>query len=59
MGAYRTSANVLNELRDGLLRDTGIVFSSQLAEWQKLDAFRRFLFPRLCFVLKVVFPGAI
>ncbi|KAL5510008.1 hypothetical protein EMCRGX_G005472 [Ephydatia muelleri] len=58
-GSYRTPANVLNALRDGLLRDTGIVFSSQLAEWQKLDAFRKFLFPRLCFVLKVVFPGAI
>ena len=58
-GSYRTPANVLNELRDGLLRDTGIVFSSQLAEWQKLDAFRKFLFPRLCFMLKVVFPGAI
>ncbi|KAL5509854.1 hypothetical protein EMCRGX_G005293 [Ephydatia muelleri] len=58
-GAYRTPTNVLNELRDNLIRDTGIVFSSELAEWQKLDAFRRFLFPRLCFAMKVVFPGAI
>ena len=58
-GAYRTPTNILNELRDNLIRDTGIVFSSELAEWQKLDAFRRFLFPRLCFAMKVVFPGAI
>ena len=58
-GAYRTPANVLNELRDSLLRDSEIVFSSLLAEWQKLDAFRRFLFPRLCFALKVIFPGVI
>ena len=28
-----------------------------LKEWQKLDAFRRFLFPRVNFALKVVFPG--
>ena len=58
-GAYRTTANVLNELRDSLLRDSEVVFSSLLAEWQKLDAFRRFLFPRLCFALKVIFPGVI
>ena len=49
VGAYRSPTNVLN----------GIVFASQLAEWQKLDAFRRFLLPRLCFVLKVVFPGVL
>ena len=28
-------------------------------EWQKLDAFRRFLFPRLPFAHKVMFPGTI
>ena len=56
-GAYRTPANILNDPRDSLLRDTNIVFSSLLAEWQKLDAFRRFLFPRLCFAIKVIFPG--
>ena len=49
VGAYRSPTNFLN----------GIVFASQLAEWQKLDAFRRFLLPRLCFVLKVVFPGVL
>ena len=59
VGAYRTPANVLDDLREGLLRDCGIVFTSQLAEWQKLDAYRRFLFPRLSFVMKVVFPGTV
>ena len=58
-GAYRTPTNILNDLRDNLIRDTGTVFSSQLAEWQKLDAFRRFLFPRLCFIMKVIFPGTV
>ncbi|KAL5509857.1 hypothetical protein EMCRGX_G005296 [Ephydatia muelleri] len=56
-GAFRTPTNVLATLRDTLLNDTNTVFSSELAEWQKLDAFRRFLFPRVTFVLKVVFPG--
>ena len=59
VGSYRMPANLLQKLKDDLLGDTGVVFSSQLAEWQKLDAFRRFLFPRLGFVLKVVFPGAV
>eukprot|EP00731_Ephydatia_muelleri_P013746 Em0007g1056a len=59
VGAYRTPTKILDELREGVLRDCGIVFTSELAEWQKLDAYRRFLFPRLSFVLKVVFPGAI
>ena len=59
VGAYRTPANVLDDLREGLLRDCGIVFTSQLAEWQKLDAYGRFLFPRLSFVMKVVFPGTV
>ena len=58
-GAYRTTANVLNELRDSMLQDTSTVFSSLLAEWQKLDAFRRFLFPRLCFAIKVISPGVV
>lgn len=58
VGAYRTPTKILDELREGMLRDCGIVFASELAEWQKLDAYRRFLFPRLNFVLKVVFPGA-
>ena len=57
-GAYRTHTSVLDELRENLLKDCGIVFTSELAEWQKLDAYRRFLFPRLNFALKVVFPGA-
>ena len=58
-GAYRTPANILNDLCDSLLRDTNTVFSSLLAEWQKLDAFRRFLFPRLCFAIKDIFPGTV
>ena len=57
-GATRTPVDTLQDLRDNLLHDTGIVFASELAEWQKLDAFRRrFLFPRVTFALKVVFPG--
>ena len=59
VGAYRTPANVLDDLREGLLRDCGIVFTSQLTERQKLDAYRRFVFPRLSFVMKVVFPGTV
>ncbi|KAL5509843.1 hypothetical protein EMCRGX_G005280 [Ephydatia muelleri] len=56
-GATRTPVDTLQDLRDNLLHDTGIVFASELAEWQKLDAFHRFLFPRVTFALKVVFPG--
>ena len=48
---------VLQDLRDSLLRDTDIVFASELAEWQKLDAFRRFLFPWVTLALKVIFAG--
>ena len=59
VGAYRTPAKILDDLREGLIKDCGTVFNSELAEWQKLDAYRRFLFPRLSFVLKVVFTGAI
>ena len=58
-GAYRTPTNILTDLRDSLLRDTNTLFSSELAEWQKLDAYRRFLFPRLGFTLKVIFPGVV
>ena len=58
-GAYRTPTNILIDLRDSLLRDTNILFTSELAEWQKLDAYRRFLFPRLGFTLKVIFPGVV
>ena len=57
--AYRTPTNILIDLRDSLLRDTNILFTSELAEWQKLDAYRRFLFPRLGFTLKVIFPGVV
>ena len=32
--------------------------SSHLAEWQKLDAYRRFIFPRLQHVFRVFFPGS-
>ncbi|KAL5510046.1 hypothetical protein EMCRGX_G005514 [Ephydatia muelleri] len=56
-GTSRTPANTPTELSDTLLRDTNIVLTSELAEWQKLDAFRRFLFPHVTIALKVVFPG--
>eukprot|EP00731_Ephydatia_muelleri_P013815 Em0007g1125a len=56
-GAFRSNAKVLEELRQSLVKDTDTVFQSPLAEWQKLDAFRRFLFPRLSFAMKVMFPG--
>lgn len=56
-GATRSPVDALQDLRNAILRDTGTVFGSELAEWQKLDAFRRFLFPRVTFALKVVFPG--
>ena len=45
-------------MRDALIKDTNTIFTSPLAEWQKLDAFRRFLFPRLTFALQVIFPGS-
>ena len=57
--AYWTPAEILHELREGLIKDCGTIFHSELAEWQKLDAYRLFLFPRLSFVLKAVFPGTI
>lgn len=47
----------LSTLRVDLLKDATTIFQSPLAEWQKLDVFRRFLFPRASFVLKVIFPG--
>ena len=40
-----------------LLSDTTTIFNSALAEWQKLDCFRKFLFPRLSFILRVISPG--
>ena len=57
IGASRDNSDDLATLRDSLLRDTSVIFQSPLAEWQKLDAFRRFLFPRLTFALKVILPG--
>ena len=40
------------------LRDCEVIMSSHLAEWQKLDAYRRFIFPRLQYVFRVFFPGS-
>ena len=57
-GAYRTKERDLNTIRDTLVKDTTTIFMSPLAEWQKLDVYRRFLFPRLTFVLQVIFPGS-
>ena len=56
-GASRTRVEDLDVLKEALVRDTAKVFKSPLAEWQKLDAYRRFLFPRLTFVFQVIFPG--
>ena len=56
-GAYRSNVAVLENLKQALLKDADVVFQSSLAEWQKLDAFRRFLFPRLSFAFKVLFPN--
>ena len=56
-GANRTPVDALKDLRDSLLHDIGIVFASELAEWQKLDTYHWFLFHRVTFALKVVFPG--
>ena len=52
------SSHDLTAIRGSLPRDCEKVMTSQLAEWQRLDAFRRFLFPRLTYVLKVYFPGS-
>ena len=44
-GASRRDAlSDLTALRTTLLKDCSTIFQSDLAEWQKLDAFRRFLF---------------
>ena len=56
--AYSTKEQDLNSIREDLVKDTITIFKSPLAEWQKLDVFRRFLFPRLTFVLQVIFPGS-
>ena len=57
-GAYSTKEQDLNSIREALVKDIITIFKSPLAEWQKLDVFRRFLFPRLTFVLQVIFPGS-
>ena len=58
-GAFRTWEQDLVPVRETLVKDTSIIFKSPLAEWQKLDAFRRFLFSRLTFIFQVIFPGSI
>ena len=47
-----------SSLRTSLVNDANIVFQSPLAEWQKLHCFRKFLFPRVFFALRVVFLGS-
>ena len=47
------SSHDLSAIKDSLLRDTERIMKSELAEWQKLDAYRRFLSPRLSYVLKI------
>ena len=58
-GAFRTREQDLVSVREDLVKDTSSIFKSPLAEWQKLDAFRRFHFPRFTFIFKVIFPGSI
>eukprot|EP00731_Ephydatia_muelleri_P034291 Em0054g14a len=58
-GAFRTRDQDLDSVKEDLLRDTSAIFKSLLAEWQKLDVFCRFLFPRLTFIFQVIFPGPI
>lgn len=48
-GAFRIEEQYLGAEREALLRDADVIFESPMAEWQKLDAFCRFLFPRLSF----------
>eukprot|EP00731_Ephydatia_muelleri_P034304 Em0054g27a len=57
-GAFRTKEQDLNTIRGNLIRDTITIIKSPLAEWQKVDVFRRFLFPRLTFILQVIIPGS-
>ncbi|KAL5509939.1 hypothetical protein EMCRGX_G005389 [Ephydatia muelleri] len=57
-GAFRTKEQDLNTIRGNLIRDTITIIKSPLAEWQKVDVFRRFLFPRLTFILQVIFTGS-
>ena len=45
-------------MREDLVKDTTSIFKSPLAEWQKLDAFWSFLFPRLTCIFQVIFPGS-
>ena len=56
-GAFRTRDQDLDSVKEDLLRDTYAILKSPLAEWQKLDVFRRFLFPRLTLIFQVIFPG--
>ena len=49
----------LSSIKDSLLRNTETIMRLELAEWQKLDAYRRFLFPRLTYVMKIFFPGSL
>ena len=58
-GAFRTRDQDLDSVKEDLLRDTSAIFKSPLTERQKLDVFRRFLFPRLTFIFQVIFPGPI
>ena len=48
----------LTAISTSYLRDCEVIMSSHLAEWQKLDAYRRFIFPRLQHVFRVFFPGS-
>ena len=52
------SSQDLSAIGGPLLRDCEAIMMSQLAEWQKIDAFRRFPFPRLSYAFKVFFPGS-
>ena len=55
---HRSDLAGLTSLRASLIKDSSTIFQSTLVEWQKLDAYRCFLFPRVSFILKVMYPGS-
>ena len=59
VGTGAVSMQDLSKIKDSFLRDTETIMTSALAEWQKLDAYRVFLFSRLTYTMKVFFPAPI
>eukprot|EP00731_Ephydatia_muelleri_P013829 Em0007g1139a len=57
VGTGAVSMQNVSKIKDSFLRDTETIMTSALAEWQKLDAYRVFLFSRLTYAMKVFFPA--